>query len=66
MRPAVDALPDASLIDSTARALLLREHVQGLALAVIDNGTVVHVAPTGFGTGQAIRPPPRPLCMARH
>jgi len=42
-RPAFEALPDASIIDSTARALMQREHVQGQALAVIDNGAVVHV-----------------------
>ncbi len=35
------------MIDSTARALMQREHVQGLALAVIDSGRVVHVAAYG-------------------
>jgi CubicO group peptidase (beta-lactamase class C family) len=45
---AVEALPDAATIDSTARALMQREHVQGLALAVIDAGTVVHVAAYGI------------------
>jgi CubicO group peptidase (beta-lactamase class C family) len=38
------ALPDSRMIDRTARTLMQREHVQGLALAVIDNGQVVHVA----------------------
>ena len=47
MRPPVKALPDAATIDSTARALMQREHVQGLALAVIDGGVVVHVAAYG-------------------
>ena len=47
-RPAFEALHDASTIDSTARALMQREHVQGLALATIDNGAVVHVAAYGI------------------
>jgi CubicO group peptidase (beta-lactamase class C family) len=47
-RPAFEALPDASTIDNTARALMQREHVQGLALATIDNGAVVHVAAYGI------------------
>jgi CubicO group peptidase (beta-lactamase class C family) len=55
MRPAVEALPDATMIDSTARALMQREHVQGLALAVIDTGTVVHVA--AYGIRNAARDP---------
>jgi len=54
-RPAFDALPDASIIDSTARALMQREHVQGLALAVIGNGAVVHV--TAYGIRNAARDP---------
>lgn len=40
-RPAFEALRDVSMIDSTARALMQREHVQGLALAVIDSGQVL-------------------------
>lgn len=55
MRPAVDTLPDASIVDSTARALMQREHVQGLALAVIDNGAVVQVA--AYGIRNAARDP---------
>jgi CubicO group peptidase (beta-lactamase class C family) len=54
-RLAVEALPDTSVIDSTARALMQREHVEGLALAVIDNGTVVHVA--AYGIRNAARDP---------
>ncbi|MFN8579680.1 MAG: serine hydrolase domain-containing protein, partial [Gemmatimonadaceae bacterium] len=46
--PAVEAIPDAPTIDSTARALMQREHVQGLALAVINNGEVTHVAAFGI------------------
>jgi len=53
-RPA-EALPDASIIDSTARALMQREHVQGLALAVIDDGEVIHVA--AYGIRNAARDP---------
>ncbi len=45
---AVDILPAAVTIDSTARALMQREQVQGLALAVIDGGVVVHVAAYGI------------------
>ncbi len=47
-RSAFEGLPDAATIDSTARALMQREHVQGLALATIDNGAVVHVAAYGI------------------
>ena len=54
-RLAVEALPDASTIDSAARALMQLEHVQGLALAVIDAGTVVHVA--AYGIRNAARDP---------
>jgi CubicO group peptidase (beta-lactamase class C family) len=54
-RPAIEALPNASVIDSTARALMQRQHVQGLALAVIDDGTPVHVA--AFGVRNAAGDP---------
>jgi len=47
-RGANEALPDASTIDSTALALMRRERVQGLALAVIDGGSVAHVAAYGI------------------
>ncbi len=46
-RPVAEALPDAHVIDRTANALMRRGHVKGLALAVIDNGEVVHVAAYG-------------------
>jgi CubicO group peptidase (beta-lactamase class C family) len=54
-RPAVEAVPDASTIDSTARALMQREQVQGLALAVIDDGAVIYVA--AYGIRNAARDP---------
>lgn len=47
-RPAADVLLDARMIDSTANALMKREQVQGLALAVINNGEVSHVAALGI------------------
>lgn len=47
-RPTIDALPDTATIDSAADALMQRDQVQGLALAVIDNGAVVHVAAHGI------------------
>ncbi|MBK8164570.1 MAG: beta-lactamase family protein [bacterium] len=47
-RPAAAVLPDPQKIDNTARALMKREHVQGLALAVIEGGEVVHVAAYGI------------------
>ncbi len=47
-KPPHAALPDAATIDSTARALMQREHVHGMALAVIDFGAVVHVAAYGI------------------
>ncbi|WP_411279286.1 serine hydrolase domain-containing protein [Gemmatimonas sp.] len=48
-RPAtnVPTLPQAAAIDSLARVLMQREQVQGLALAVIDAGTITHVAAYG-------------------
>jgi CubicO group peptidase (beta-lactamase class C family) len=45
--PTPTAIPDSRIIDSTARALMQREQVEGLAVAVIDKGTVVHVAAYG-------------------
>ncbi|MBX7119409.1 MAG: beta-lactamase family protein [Gemmatimonadaceae bacterium] len=45
--PAAPRIPTAAQVDSTARALMQREHVQGLALAVIDTGAVMHVAAYG-------------------
>lgn len=47
-RPAVEAMPDSPTIDSTVRPLMQREHVEGLALAVINNGKVTHVAAYGI------------------
>ncbi len=41
-------MPDARVIDQTARALMQRGHVEGLALAVIEHGAVVHVAAYGI------------------
>lgn len=41
-------LPAAAAIDSTAHRLMVRENVQGLALAVIDGGTIRHVAAYGM------------------
>ena len=39
---------DSAAIDSTAAALMAREGVQGLAVAVIDRGQVVFVSAYGF------------------
>lgn len=39
--------PDGAAIDAEARRLMTREHVEGLALAVIEDGKVVHVAAYG-------------------
>ena len=47
-RHAAQALPDSRKIDSTAQALMQREQVQGLALAVINNGAVAQVAAYGI------------------
>ena len=43
-----DRIPDAATIDSVATALMRREQVQGLALAVIDSGRIRHVAAYGW------------------
>lgn len=55
MRPAADPLPDAATVDSTARTLMQREQVQGLALAIIDNGAVTQVS--AYGIRNAARDP---------
>lgn len=41
------SLPSPAAIDADAQQLMAREHVQGLALAVIDRGNVAHVAAFG-------------------
>jgi CubicO group peptidase (beta-lactamase class C family) len=41
------APPAAPRIDAQVRQLMLREHVNGLALAVIENGQVAHVSTFG-------------------
>lgn len=42
------AIPDPSAIDSAAMALMARDSVQGMALAVIEDGQIVHVAAHGW------------------
>ncbi|MDA1080290.1 MAG: serine hydrolase [Gemmatimonadetes bacterium] len=54
-RSVVDPVPAATAIDSTVRALMQNENVEGLALAVIDGGAVVHVA--AYGIRNAARDP---------
>lgn len=39
---------DATSIDAEAKRLMKREDVQGMALAVIDSGRIVHVAAYGY------------------
>lgn len=41
-------IPDAAAIDAEARRLMTTEDVKGLALAVVDNGGIKHVAAYGF------------------
>ena len=41
-------VPAAGAIDAEARRLMAREHVNGLALAVIEDGQVVHTAAYGY------------------
>lgn len=45
--PKKQVMPDTKAIDAEARRLMQREHVQGLALAVIEGGNVVYVATYG-------------------
>ena len=42
-----DALPSADRLEGEVRGLMTAEDVKGLALAVIDDGTIVHVAAYG-------------------
>lgn len=42
------AAPTAAAIDSAATALMARDTVQGMALAVIEDGQIVHVAAHGW------------------
>jgi len=43
----VHRLPNTATIDSLARGLMQAQQVQGLTLAVIDDGKVTHVAAYG-------------------
>ena len=46
--PAKSANPDGKAIDAQATRLMQREGVQGMALAVIENGRVAYVAAYGY------------------
>ena len=46
--PPAPARPSAAAIDSAAMALMARDTVQGMALAVIEDGQIVHVAAHGW------------------
>ena len=52
-KPGEQPVPDTAVIDATAVQLMKRENVQGLALAVIDQGKVRYVA--AYGTRNADR-----------
>ena len=53
---ATAAIPGGSAIDAEAKRLMQRENVQGLALAVIDDGRIVHVAAYGHRNVARDRP----------
>ena len=46
--PPAPVRPSAAAIDSAAMALMARDTVQGMALAVIEDGQIVHVAAHGW------------------
>lgn len=46
-RPPVPAIPSAAAMDAEAQRLMAAENVKGMALAVIDDGRVTHVAAYG-------------------
>lgn len=48
--PPKSTLPGAAAIDAEAARLMKTENVQGMALAVIQDGTIVHVAAYGHRT----------------
>jgi hypothetical protein len=50
------AVPDAATIDAAVRGLMAREHVQGLALAVIDAGAIRYVAAYGVRNAERALP----------
>jgi CubicO group peptidase (beta-lactamase class C family) len=52
--PNAHEVPDAATIDSVVSRLMLRENVEGLALAVIDAGTIRHVAAYGVRNTQRL------------
>lgn len=63
---AAPALPVPAAIDAEARRLMAAEDVKGLALAVIDDGKIVHVAAFGGATSNAnCRSKPTRSCTAR-
>jgi len=49
-------LPSNASIDAEAARLMAREDVKGMAIAVIDNGQIVHVAAYGFANVAENRP----------
>jgi CubicO group peptidase (beta-lactamase class C family) len=46
--PNAPALPSNAAIDAEARRLMAREDVKGMAVALIDNGEIVHAAAYGY------------------
>ncbi len=46
--PGAPPLPSSAAIDAEAQHLMASEDVKGMAIAVIDNGEVVHVAAYGY------------------
>jgi CubicO group peptidase (beta-lactamase class C family) len=49
-------VPDTATIDTAVLGLMKREHVQGLALAVIDSGTIRYVAAYGMRNAERSLP----------
>jgi len=49
-------VPDAATIDTAVLGLMKREHVQGMALAVIDAGTIRYVAAYGVRNAERALP----------
>ncbi len=54
--PSAPSLPTNAAIDAEAQRLMASEDVKGLAVAVIDEGRVVHVAAYGFANVAENRP----------
>lgn len=61
--PSAPPLPSGAAIDAEVQRLMTREQVVGMAVAVIDNGEIVHVNSYGYANREEQRPLTRETIM---